>query len=67
LRANLDGTVTRLTGEGAFSDLCPSPDGRFLYALRSAICEPPQPVGFDLWKLPTPSRVACKASSSSTV
>jgi dipeptidyl aminopeptidase/acylaminoacyl peptidase len=42
------GEVTRLSGEGAFSDLCPSPDGRSLYALRSTICDPPHPVVIDL-------------------
>jgi dipeptidyl aminopeptidase/acylaminoacyl peptidase len=47
-RADLDGTVTRLTGEGAFSDLCPSPDGRLLYALHSTTSEPPHPVVFEL-------------------
>lgn len=39
------GAVTRLTGDrGAYSDLCPSPDGAYLYALRSAVDEPPTPV-----------------------
>ena len=47
-RAGLDGTVTRLTGAGAFSEPCPSPDGRLLYALRSTISEPPHPVAIDL-------------------
>ena len=41
------GAVTRLTGAGAFSDLCPSPDGRALYALRSTVSDPPQPVALD--------------------
>jgi len=41
------GKVTRLTGEGAFSDLCPAPDRRTLYALRSGISEPPHPVAID--------------------
>jgi dipeptidyl aminopeptidase/acylaminoacyl peptidase len=47
-RAGLDGTVTRLTDEGAFTDLCPSPDGRLLYALRSKISEPSHPVVLEL-------------------
>ena len=47
-RADLDGTVTRLTGDGAYSDPCPSPEGRFLYALHSAISEPLHPVVIDL-------------------
>ena len=46
--ADLDGTVMRLTSEEAFSNLCPSPDGRFLYALRSTISDPPHPVAIDL-------------------
>jgi Tol biopolymer transport system component len=46
-RADLaSGEVTRLTGadeRGAYDSLCPSPDGRFRYALRSAVDEPPTP------------------------
>ena len=42
------GEVTRLTGEGAYESLCPAPDGRFLYALRSAVDEPPTPVRIDV-------------------
>jgi dipeptidyl aminopeptidase/acylaminoacyl peptidase len=42
------GAVRRLTGEGAFSDLCPAPDGLTLYALRSGIAKPPHPVAIDL-------------------
>jgi dipeptidyl aminopeptidase/acylaminoacyl peptidase len=43
------GAVTRLTtDDAAYSDLCPSPDGRYLYALRSAIGTPPAPVRIDL-------------------
>jgi dipeptidyl aminopeptidase/acylaminoacyl peptidase len=41
------GAVTRLSAAGAFSDLCPSPDGRTVYALRSTISEPPHPVALD--------------------
>jgi dipeptidyl aminopeptidase/acylaminoacyl peptidase len=48
-RADLaSGGVTRLTGEGAYDSLCPAPDGRFLYALRSAVDEPPTPVRIDV-------------------
>ena len=49
LRADLDtGAVTRLTTDhGAYSCLCPSPDGQFLYALRSAIDSPPLVVRLD--------------------
>ena len=37
------GTVTRLTGEGAYTDLVVSPDDRSVYALRSAVDAPPGP------------------------
>ena len=37
--------ITRLsTDHGAYENLCPSPDGRWVYALRSAVDEPPAPV-----------------------
>jgi dipeptidyl aminopeptidase/acylaminoacyl peptidase len=43
------GAVTRLTtDDGAYSDLCPAPDGRYLYALRSAVDSPPAPVRIDV-------------------
>jgi dipeptidyl aminopeptidase/acylaminoacyl peptidase len=43
------GGVTRITpDDGAYSDLCPAPDGRYLYALRSAVDSPPRPVRIDL-------------------
>jgi dipeptidyl aminopeptidase/acylaminoacyl peptidase len=38
------GAVTRLSAAGAFSDLCPSPDGTVVYALRSTTASPPQAV-----------------------
>ena len=41
------GEVTRLSAAGAFSDLCPSPDGAALYALRSTIASPPEAVALD--------------------
>jgi dipeptidyl aminopeptidase/acylaminoacyl peptidase len=46
LRADLDtGAVTRLsTDDGAYSCLCPAPDGQHLYALRSATDSPPRVV-----------------------
>jgi dipeptidyl aminopeptidase/acylaminoacyl peptidase len=48
-RVGLDGgEVTRLTGDGAYTSLCPSPDGRYLYALRNAVDAPPAPVRLDL-------------------
>ena len=49
-RAGLAGSaVTRITTDsGAYTHLCPSPDGRFLYALRAAVDSPPAPVRIDL-------------------
>ncbi len=41
------GTVTRLSASGAYSELCPSPDGRFVYALRSHVDSPARPVRLD--------------------
>jgi dipeptidyl aminopeptidase/acylaminoacyl peptidase len=41
--------VTRVTSDdGAYTDLCPGPDGRYLYALRAAVDAPPTPVRIDL-------------------
>ncbi|MDP9117425.1 MAG: prolyl oligopeptidase family serine peptidase [Actinomycetota bacterium] len=42
------GVLRRLTADGAYSNLCPSPDGRHVYALRSAIDSPPTPVRLDV-------------------
>jgi len=40
--------ITRLTTDnGAYESLCPSPDGRWVYALRSAVDSPPAPVRLD--------------------
>jgi dipeptidyl aminopeptidase/acylaminoacyl peptidase len=36
-------TITRLSADGSFSELCPAPDGR-LYALRATVSSPPQAV-----------------------
>ncbi|MDX6350426.1 MAG: hypothetical protein QOF84_5216 [Streptomyces sp.] len=41
------GAVVRLTASGAYSDVVVSPDGRTLYALRSAVDSPPTPVRLD--------------------
>jgi dipeptidyl aminopeptidase/acylaminoacyl peptidase len=42
------GVVTRLTtDDAAYEQLCPSPDGRWVYALRSAFDAPPAPVRLD--------------------
>ena len=45
-RVDLDeGKVTRLTTDnGAYADVQVSPDGSYVYALRSAVDSPPQPV-----------------------
>jgi dipeptidyl aminopeptidase/acylaminoacyl peptidase len=42
-----DGRVTRLSADGAFSDLCPDREGRRLYALRSTLAVPPHAVALD--------------------
>jgi len=48
LRVDLaDGAVTILVSDGAFSELCPSPDGSTVYALRSTISNPARIVRFD--------------------
>jgi dipeptidyl aminopeptidase/acylaminoacyl peptidase len=41
------GKVTMLVGDGAISELCPSPDGSTVYALRSTISNPARIVRFD--------------------
>ncbi len=47
-RVGLDGTVTRLTCEGAYRNLALSPDGATLYAIHSHINELPAPVALDV-------------------
>jgi dipeptidyl aminopeptidase/acylaminoacyl peptidase len=48
LRVDLaDGNVTTLVSDGAISDLCPSPDGSTVYALRSTVSVPARIVRFD--------------------
>jgi dipeptidyl aminopeptidase/acylaminoacyl peptidase len=54
--------VRRLVCDATYSSLCPSPDGRTLYALRSAVDEAPTPVRLDTTatdqepvQLPTPA------------
>jgi dipeptidyl aminopeptidase/acylaminoacyl peptidase len=43
------GDITKITtDDGAYSSLNPSPDGRFLYALRAAVDSPPAAVRVDL-------------------
>jgi dipeptidyl aminopeptidase/acylaminoacyl peptidase len=41
------GQVTRLSAAGAYSDLCASPDGTTLYALRTTVASPPEAVALD--------------------
>ncbi len=41
------GDVTRLTASGAVTDLCPTPDGASIYALRSTVSNPARIVRFD--------------------
>ncbi|MFE1103595.1 prolyl oligopeptidase family serine peptidase [Nocardiopsis alba] len=54
------GELTRVTGDhGAYSELAPSPDGRYVYALRDAWDAPPAPVRLDADAVdgePTPLR-----------
>src|SRR5215472_11593795 len=43
------GEVTRLTADdAAYESLCPAPDGRALFVLRSSVSEPPTAVRIDL-------------------
>jgi dipeptidyl aminopeptidase/acylaminoacyl peptidase len=53
------GVVTRLTtDDAAYEELCPSPDGRWVYALRSAWDAPPAPVRLDAAAAGTPVALA---------
>ncbi len=48
LRIDLaDGAVTDLVAGGALSDICPSPDGKTVYALRATVSTPARIVRFD--------------------
>ena len=42
------GTAERLAANGAYSDLCGSPDGGTVYALRAAVWSPPEAVAIDV-------------------
>ncbi len=55
------GQITRLTpDDGAYESPCPAPDGRYLYAIRSAVNEPPTPVRLDTTAASAePERLAC--------
>jgi dipeptidyl aminopeptidase/acylaminoacyl peptidase len=57
------GEVIRITADdGAYSDLCPAPDGRALYALRSSVDEPPTPVRLEPAEGSKPVRLASPGS-----
>jgi dipeptidyl aminopeptidase/acylaminoacyl peptidase len=63
------GEITRLTADhGGYESLCPAPDGRFVYALRSSVDEPPTPVRIDVTAAQVtspggePVRLACPGS-----
>jgi dipeptidyl aminopeptidase/acylaminoacyl peptidase len=45
-RADLTGELTVLVSEGSLSDLCPSPDGKTVYALRATMSTPARIVRF---------------------
>ncbi|HEV7862503.1 MAG TPA: S9 family peptidase [Acidimicrobiia bacterium] len=48
-RVDVDsGQVIRLSAAGAFSDLCPSPDGTSVYAVRNTMASPPHAVALDV-------------------
>jgi dipeptidyl aminopeptidase/acylaminoacyl peptidase len=54
------GEVTRVTADdGAYTDLNPSPDGRYLYALRAGVDSPPTPVRIDLTTGAEPGALDC--------
>jgi dipeptidyl aminopeptidase/acylaminoacyl peptidase len=57
------GQVSRITADdGAYTDLNPSPDGRFLFALRSSVDEPPTPVRLEAAEGQKPARLASPGS-----
>ncbi len=60
-RADLEtGEVTRVTSDdGAYTDLNPGPDGRYLYALRATVDSPPTPVRLDLVTGAEPAALDC--------
>ena len=54
--------VTRLsTDRGCYSELCPSPDGRWVYAVRSGYDAPPHPVRLDARTPGGPTRLPSPA------
>jgi dipeptidyl aminopeptidase/acylaminoacyl peptidase len=57
------GAVTRISADdGAYTDLSPSPDGRYVYALRSSVDEPPTPVRLEAAEGQKPARLASPGS-----
>ncbi len=57
-----DGRVTRLSATGSVTDLCPTPDGPGLFALRSTLATPPRVVRLDARTArPGPGRAAQRA------
>jgi dipeptidyl aminopeptidase/acylaminoacyl peptidase len=57
------GDIARITADdGAYADLCPSPDGGWLFALRSSLDEPPVPVRLDPAGGQKPERLASPGS-----
>jgi dipeptidyl aminopeptidase/acylaminoacyl peptidase len=57
------GDLARITADdGAYADLCPSPDGSWLFALRSALDEPPVPVRLGAAEGQKPERLASPGS-----
>ncbi len=54
------GEVARVTDDdGAYTDLNPGPDGRYLYALRATVDTPPTPVRIDLTTGAEPAALEC--------
>ena len=60
------GEVVRITsGDGAYEQLCPSPDGRYLYALRHGVDAPPAPVRLGLGEPGTAEPLALASPAGS--
>jgi dipeptidyl aminopeptidase/acylaminoacyl peptidase len=59
-----DGEVTRLTtDDGAYEQLCPSPDGRYLFALRNSVGSPSAPVRLETGGPAAPVALSSPAGS----
>ena len=62
LAFDVDGSrpPARLAADACYSNLCPSADGRWLYALRSSVNAPAHPVRLDVSTAePTPAPIRC--------